>query len=103
LCACRHRASFKRAANWSRSRASVWRRRTLVFKQGRQVVFSPAYSILSYITAWQLSLPLFCYCIKLMGTPFLRTYLDFLSKILGSTRFNKYFWVEYASCSTWVG
>jgi hypothetical protein len=40
-------------------------------------------SILSYVNAWQLSLYLFWYYIKLMRTPFLRTYLDFLSIILG--------------------
>jgi hypothetical protein len=39
-------------------------------------------SILSYVIAWQLSLYLLCYCIKLMGTPFLRTYLDFYPQSL---------------------
>jgi hypothetical protein len=39
-------------------------------------------SILSYVIAWQLSLCLFCYCIKLMGTPFLRIYLDFYPQSL---------------------
>jgi hypothetical protein len=46
---------------------------------------------------------LFWYCIKLMGTPLFKDLPRFLSTILGSTLFNKCFWVEYACCSTWVG
>jgi hypothetical protein len=50
-----------------------------------------------------LSSYLFWYCIKLVGTPFLRNYLDFYPQSLEQPGLNKCFWVEYASYSTWVG
>jgi hypothetical protein len=84
LCARRHRASFKWAASWSGSRASVWRRRTLVFKQGRQVAF-PLCIICLNLWHCMINNVYYscCNALKWWANTFLRTWLEFYSLYLG--------------------